>query len=169
MNVFVFIGLAVLVVLFLFRNRKKKSSRSLPVHVDSRHVYMSSFVPALLEDYKVFSSSYLSRYASQYKKSERFVKFTEKDLLPGVDIDRAIWVYNHCERLAVARYNNLSAISNAEKADASAVALTVSRACPGCSHVPKNKTYKFGTNIPIYPCADCQEDKPCDIWYKAVF
>lgn len=167
MKSYVFIFLVVLVVLFLLRSRKKKRPASHPLV--SQRSYMASSVPALLKNHKVFSSSYLSRYASAYRKSGRAPAFTEKDLLPGVDSSHAAWVLNHCERLASARFSAVSAISNAEKSEAHSVVLTVDRACPGCVKVPGVKTYKVGSRIPVYPCADCSKDQPCIFYYKVIF
>ena len=138
MKCYVFIVIIFLVVLLYKRNRKKKRPVSCPLQ--SQRSYMASSVPALLKKYKVFTPSYLSRYAASYRKSGRAASFSEKDLLPGFDSDRAFWIKNHCERLAAARFSALSAISNAEKSEAHSVVLTVDRACPGCVKVPDVKT-----------------------------
>lgn len=141
-------------------------SFSLPVDYDHRR-YMSQNVPELLQSFDVFSASFLSRFASEYISSGKSANFTEEDLLSNVDPKYAYWVLNHCLRLASSRYNNLGVIKNAERVEAKYVVVKLFNMNSNCSKVPKkDKKYKINTDIPLFPCADCKEDKICGIWYK---
>ena len=158
-------------LLIKFRARKARKSPavdsfSLPVDKDERR-FMSETVPVLLQDYNVFLPAFLSRYAAQYLSSGSSARFSESDLVEGVESGYAAWVLNHCSRIASARYNNLRVIQNAEKAEADYVVLKLFNTNPACPLVPKSdKKYKAGEPIPLFPCADCKEDKICGIWYK---
>jgi len=147
---------------------KKIDSFSLPVDKNERR-YMSKNVPLLLQGFGVFSASYLSRFASSYLASGHAPKFTEQELLSGVEPSRASWVLNHCLRLASARYNNARAVDEGRTAEASSVSVKLQRPCGTCSRVPAEKNYKLNSSVPVYPCVDCQENDFCIFWYKLNF
>lgn len=130
---------------------------------------MSVNVPQLLQPYNVFAASYLSRFASSYLSSGHTPKPTDQELLPGVEPARASWVLNHCLRLASARYNNARVIKEGRAAEASSVDVKLQRACKSCDRVPAEKNYSLDSEIPIYPCADCDKNDFCLFWYKLNF
>lgn len=144
---------------------KKNSSFALPVDKAERR-YMSVNVPALLQSYQVFAASYLSRFASSYLASGHAPKPTEQELLPGVEPSRASWALNHCLRLASARYNAERSIKEGRAAGASSLDVKLQRACKSCERVPAEKNYSLDSDIPVYPCADCQKGDVCVFWYK---
>ena len=147
---------------------KKNKSLELPVDVENRR-YIAENVPALLIQFNVFVPSFLSRFSAEYLASGHFARFGDDDLVEGVEPGHASWVLNHCCRLASARYNNLRVIQNAERAEARSVTLKPYKSNPNCSRVPKEKKYKLGQEVPLFPCADCKENEICDIWYKLDF
>lgn len=155
-------------MLFKKQKTKKPDAFSLPVDKNERR-YMSVNVPQLLQPFEAFTASYLSRFASSYLSSGHTPKPTEQELLPGVEPARASWVLNHCLRLASARYNNARAVDEGRSAEASSVSVKLQRPCGSCSRVPAEKTYKLNSSIPVYPCADCQENDFCIFWYKLNF
>jgi hypothetical protein len=171
------IAFVVLFVLFYsllikLRARKARKGSSirgsfeLPVDVENRR-YIAENVPALLVGYNVFVPSFLSRFSAEYLATGHFARFNADELVEGVDPDHASWVLNHCCRLASARYNNLKVIQNAENVEAEYVVLKLFQTNPSCPFVPKkDKKYKAKDEIPLFPCADCKEDKICGIWYK---
>lgn len=153
----------------LFKKQKKlQDPFSLPVDKNERR-FMSQTVPVLLRSYEVFNSYFLSRYASEYLRSGHSPVFKSDELLPGVESARASWVYNHCLRLASARYNNERVLTEGRSAEASSVDVKLQRACQSCDRVPAEKTYKLSGEVPVYPCTDCRESDFCVFWYKLNF
>lgn len=153
----------------LFKKQKKTQDPfSLPVDKNERR-FMSQTVPELLRSYDVFNSYFLSRYASEYLRSGHSPVFKSDELLPGVESSRASWVLNHCIRLASARFNNARVVDEGRVAEASSVDVKLQRPCPSCVRVPAEKTYKLSGEVPVYPCADCQESDFCIFWYKLNF
>lgn len=172
--------LIIFTVLFVFfysllikiRARKARKSKpasdsfSLPVDVENRR-YMAENVPELLIPYNVFAPSFLSRFSAEYLASGHFARFKIDELVDGVEPGYASWVLNHCCRLATARYNSLRLIQSAESVEAEYVVLKSFNINPACSRAPKkDKKYKVGEEVPLFPCADCKENKICGIWYK---
>jgi len=175
------VGIIIICVYVLFSSKKKAPKKSrrapaakkttsfaLPVDKAERR-FMSKNVPDLLQGYAVFSASYLSRFASRYLSSGKTARFTEDELLPGVEPERASWVLNHCLRLASARYNAKRTIKEGRAAEASSVDVKLQRACKTCDRVPAENNYSLDSDIPIYPCADCKENDICVFWYKLNF
>ena len=148
---------------------KKNNSFELPVDVENRR-YIAENVPTLLDGYKVFTPSFLSRFSAEYLASGHFSRFGDDDLVEGVESGYASRVYNQCCRLASARYNNLRVIQNAESVEAKFIILKSFNINLSCSRAPKkDKKFKAGEQVPLFPCADCQEDKICGVWYKLDF
>ena len=173
------IGFVVLFVLFyslLIKLRARKAGRSakvggsfvLPVDEENRR-YMAENVPALLVGFNVFVPAFLSRFSAEYLASGHFARFNADDLVEGVDPRYASWVLNHCCRLASGRYNNFRVIHEAQEAEAKSITLKVQSSNSTCQLVPKEKIYKLDEDIPLFPCAECKEDKICNVWYKLDF
>lgn len=126
-------------------------------------------MPLFLEPYKIFKASFISLLSAQFLRNGSMARFTNEDLLPGVDSSHAFLILNHCMRLVSARYNNTRVIKNASLASAKSITIKIERACPECTRVLSEKKYKKGDDVPLYPCADCKEENICDIWYKIDF
>ena len=131
--------------------------------------YMAETVPALLDDYHIFVPSFYSRYAARYLKDGRTTNITKDDLIEGVSYNEALWTLSHCEQLASARFHAIGIIENAPEIEVKFIDFEVWRPNPDCPRVPKNKVYDVDEDIPIFPCADCKEEKICIFNYKNVF
>jgi hypothetical protein len=150
----------------LFKS-KRQQSFALPIS-DFKQFY-AEMVPQLLERYHCFLPSFLERLASEYLTSGKCAKFTDEDLCKNVTSQQAALALNHCQRIASGRYNNSTSIFYAKSSGARSVSITIDRPCKSCAKVPKNKTYKADTDIPLYPCLDCDQDDICVFWYKINF
>ncbi len=164
--------IVVLAVWGFIRNRKDEAAESKREELvasgvlDPYRLFMAETVPALMQDYNCFAPGYLERFTDQYRRDGTTAKFTGEDLLPGVDSNYAAWVLSHCSLLASNRFNQSRQLEDAKVAGFD-VELKVARANPNCSKVPAEGVFKPNKAL-VYPCADCKEDKPCDIWYKLV-
>lgn len=173
--IFIVIGLS---VLYVFSSKKKKTSKkikpassskprriSVPSVLKEQRRYMAETVPVLLDDYKVLNGCYYSRFAAEYLRTGHTASFLEGDVVEGVEPGHASWVLNHCLQLASARYSAISKIKSAADAEARYIKFDVFRPNPECSLVPKSQKFKVGSNIPVYPCADCKENNICVFFY----
>jgi hypothetical protein len=176
-------GIIFIIVLFvlyaLFFDKGKKSKRnktraapkkssvvsSGPYTQKEQRRFMAETVPALLQDYNVFLPCFYSRFAAEYIQTGHDAKIEQTDIVEGVDAGYAYWVLNHCCYLASMRFPHIKMIENAKDVEARYIKFSVFRSNPSCSLVPQNKKYKVGDKIPIFPCADCKEEKPCIFTY----
>lgn len=142
----------------------RKTRRGSASQTDRRR-YMAESVPALLEDYKLFQPSFFSRFSADYLNTGRYTNLTQEDLLAGAEMSEALWTYNHCCYLASMRFTSVDKIEKIEDVEARGLRVSVFRSNPACPNVPKDKLYKAGESIPVYPCADCKEEKPCIFAY----
>ena len=142
----------------------RKNRRGSASQTDQRR-YMAESVPALLEDYKLFQPSFFSRFSANYLSTGRYTNLTQDDLLEGAEMSEAWWTYNHCCYLASMRFTSVDKIEKIEDVEARGLRVSVFRSNPSCPNVPQDKLYKAGEPIPVYPCADCKEEKPCIFAY----
>lgn len=164
--------IVVLVIIGFVKNQKAESQEKKREELTASGVlspyrdFMSETVPALLVDYETFRPSYFTKFSDQFSRDGSTASFSPEDLLDDVSPDRAAWVLNHCQLIASKRFHQSKSLSDAAEAGFE-VELKVARACPGCPHVPVEKVYN-PAKAPVYPCADCKEEQPCDIWYKVL-
>ena len=145
---------------------KSKQQPSFVLPISDFKQFYAEIVPQLLERYHCFLPSFLERLAAEYLASGKCAKFTDEDLCENVTRQQAALALNHCQLIASARYNNSNSIFYAMSSGARSVSIEIDRPCKSCAKVPKNKTYKTGTDIPLYPCFDCEQDPFCIFWYK---
>lgn len=150
----------------LFKS-KRQPSFGLPIS-DFKQFYAEN-VPRLLARYNYFLPSFLERLASEYLRSGKSAEFTDADLCENVNRQQALLALNHCQQIASARYNNSTSIFYALSSGARSVSINIDRPCKSCTRVPKNKTYKTDSAIPLYPCLDCEQEDICIFWYKINF
>lgn len=166
---FILIGVVVLYVLFTswrIRRRAAATSKSDeivsgPYSDEERRRYIAETVPALLESYKALLPSFYSRFAAEYLRTGRQCKILREDIVDGVNPHYALWCVSHCVYLASMRFYAINQIENAESVEASFIKFRVDRPHPNCPRVPQNKKYKVTDTIPVFPCADCEEERPC--------
>lgn len=150
-------------------NSAKNQKNYVDPHIKKLRRYMAETVPVLLDDYHVFVPSFYSRYAARCLKDGRTTNITKDDLVDGISFNEALWTLSHCELLASARYHAIDIIENAPKVEVKFIDFEVWRPNPDCPRVPQNKVYDIDEDIPIFPCADCKEEKICIFNYKNVF
>lgn len=143
----------------LFFKPKKSNPYALPIKYS--YSYHAENLPRLLSSFNVFTSAYLDHISDCYSKNEPTQKFTDSDLLPGVDSGYAAWVLNHCLLLISARKDAIDILANAKKIEAKYIDFDVYRPCKTCNKIPKKKCYKISSSIPVYPCEDCKEENIC--------
>lgn len=163
---FFIVFIVVMVVIGFRKNQRSEKREQLEAAgvLDPYRQFMASTVPALLVDYQIFQPGYLQKYADLFERDGSTAKFTDADLLEGVDTSRASWALNHCAYLASMRYNQMQQLRDAKEAGLD-VELKFTYKNPNCAQIPSEQKFKPG-KAPVYPCADCKEDKPCQIWYK---
>lgn len=146
------------------RQEKKREELTASGVLNPYRQFMADTVPALLGDYSVLSDAYLTRFSDQFLRDGSTANFTDADLVSGVEPGRASWALHHCIFIASQRFNQSRQLRDAAEAGFD-VELKVQRANPNCSQVPSEQVFN-PSKAPVYPCADCKEDQPCDIWYK---
>lgn len=147
-----------------FKNKKKSNPYALPIKAN--YSYHAQNLPRLLNSFNVFTPSFLDHISYCYSKNEPTQKFTDSDLLPGVERGYAAWVLNHCLLLVSARKNVVDTLSNAKNVEVKYIDFEVFRPCPSCNRIPKKKRYKLSDSIPVYPCEDCKEENICLFAYN---
>lgn len=168
--VFFIIVIVAIVIWGFVKNKKEESQEKKREELETAGVidpyrqFMATVVPAILEDYNIFQPEYLQKFADQFERDGSTIKFTKEDLLDGADGSEALWTLEHCKYIASMRYHQSRQLNDAKEAGFD-VELKFDYKNPNCSQVPSEQKFKPG-KAPVYPCADCKEEKPCQIWYK---
>ena len=158
--------------------KKKPAKRSNPYalpttkkQIMDRRRRTLEFFNQLVTQYRVVKASYYTRHNAEYLKTDSYTPVKEEDLLPGVECSHANYVMLSCHFLAAQYYNAEDTIQNAKEAEAKYIQLIRDRANPKCDRVIKDKRYSLKDNskIPLYPCSDCLQEKPCTFYYKVIF
>ncbi len=145
------------------KNKKKSNPYALPIKAN--YSYYAQTLPRLLNSFNVFTPSFLDHISYCYSKNEPTHKFTDSDLLPGVERGYAAWVLNHCLLLVSARKSVIDTLANAKKIEAKYIDFDVFRPCKTCTKIPKKRRYRINSSIPVYPCEDCKEENICLFTY----
>jgi len=164
----IFLAIAGLLVWGFYQKKqkeKKKAALSVDTPMDSSRQLIAEIAPAIMKDYEVFTDSFLMRFSDEFIRNGKYTGLSKDDVLEGVDFDHARWIYSHCSSIASCRCAQINSLNQMKEAEVDTVELKVSRANPNCSHVPSEGKIEIDKAL-VYPCADCKEDKPCDIWYK---
>lgn len=154
---------------FLFGYKRPKRSLGIPVSLEPYNKYMASNVPLALDSFKLFKAEFLTSYSVSFLKTGTAPRLTASDILPGVDLKWAHYILSKTSIVVAARFHAIRNIKQAVDAEARFVLLKVSRGCPGCDRVPKERKYKPNQDIPIYPCVGCTHDVGCLVYYTFEF
>lgn len=153
--------------IFNIFKKKEKINNPCALPIQFNYAPQSEDMIFLLSSYNVFTKTFLDYVKKCYVKANIAPSFNRSEVLEGIAIDYAFWVFNHCQRLVSARHSVIENLKKAVSAEVKYIDFEVFRPCPTCSKIPKNKTYKITDNIPIYPCLDCKEDNICIFSYKS--
>lgn len=154
---------------FLFGYKPPGRSLGIPVSLGPYNKYMASNVPLALESFKLFKAKFLMSYSASFLKTGTAPRLTAGDLLPGVDLKWAQFILSKTSIVVAARFHAIRNIKQAIDAEARFVLLKVSRGCPACDRVPKERKYKPNQEIPIFPCLGCTQEVGCDVYYTFEF
>jgi hypothetical protein len=149
----------------------KKQQTSIKIHDPNLPYkrFLTKEMCSLLQRYKIVNPVFISKFCTFFLQNSSFIEIKKEDLIDGVDLNYAKWVYKHCLRIARARYNATNSIHIAKLSEARYIDLDVERPCSECDFSPKDKRYSIYDEIPIFPCDFCDKNFDCIVFYNAIY